>query len=161
MPTTLDYADLDGGFYLGTCPKTPEDAATLAETLAIDSVVNLQNDDDFRALGIHWKSMWRALVGRGMEVLHVPMVDGDPADIERHFAAAVEATAAALDDGCRVYLHCTHGRTRSPTGAIATLAGPRGMGLEAAKAHVRARRRIIPLPDIIVRYLTERHPDAL
>ena len=61
----------------------------------------------------------------------------------------------------RVYLHCTVGINRSPTVAIALLAGPLGMGYERAVEHVTERRRVVPEHDAIRAWLKDNHPDAL
>ena len=157
----LKYADLEHGLFVGSCPKTPEDVLHLKHDLSMDAVVNLQTEEDFRAFGIGWSFLWTALVRCGIEVVRVPIRDLDNEDLARGIGEAVEAVAERLDRGARVYLHCTAGINRSPTVAIATLAGPRGMGLRAAHDHVRERRKVVPEMGIIREWMAGPYPDLV
>jgi len=158
----LSYNDLGHGIFLGACPKGADDASFIRKDLGIDVVVNLQTDEDFRALGLRWESMWRAIVSERMNVLRVPIRDLDSQDLSEMLGAAVETVVEALKMDNRIYLHCTVGINRSPTVAIAVLAGPLGMGYEGARDHVRAcRPKVVPDRDAIRAWLADHHPEAL
>ena len=161
MRHSLKYADLDHGLFVGTCPRGPEDVLHLKHDLSMDAIVNLQTDGDIRALGIAWQFLWTALVRAGIEVVRVPIVDLDNDDLARGIGEAVEAVAERLERGARVYVHCTAGINRSPTVAIAALAGPKAMGLSAAHEHVKARRRVVPEMDIIRDWMSGAYPDLV
>jgi len=158
----LSYCDLGSGIYLGACPKGGDHAEFLRDQLEVDVVINLQTDEDFRALGLRWESMWKALVSKRMNVLRVPIRDMDGRDLSEKLGNAVETVKEALDMDNRVYLHCTVGINRSPTVAIAVLAGPLGMGYHDAVAHVRAcRPRVVPDHDAIQDWLGVHFPGSL
>jgi hypothetical protein len=161
MLHSLKYADLDHGLFVGSCPKGPEDVLHLKQDLSMDAIVNLQTEEDFRALGINWQFLWTALMRTGLEAVRVPIRDLDNEDLARGLGEAVEAVAERLGWGSRVYLHCTAGINRSPTVAIAALAGPRGMGLSAAHEHVRGRRKVVPEMGIIRDWMATAYPSLL
>ena len=158
----LSYCDLGSGIFLGACPRGGDHAVFLRGELEVDVVINLQTDEDFRALGLRWESMWRALVSQRLNVLRVPIRDLDARDLATKLGDAVDTVAETLEMDNRIYLHCTVGINRSPTVAIATLAGPLGMGYEKALEHVRAcRPKVVPDEDAIRAWLQQSHPEAL
>ena len=157
----LDYADLGHDLYVGTCPRGPEDVTHLARELGVQTVVNLQSDKDFSQLGIAWQFLWTALVRSGLEVIRVPIIDMDSSDLARNIDEAVRAVTTALDEGRKVYLHCNLGMNRSPSVAIAVLATHASMGNDAARAHVRSCRSIVPEKSVIRAWLEEHYPGAL
>ena len=162
MLSNLSYNDLGSGIFLGACPKGSDHASFLRNELKVDVVINLQTDEDFRGLGLRWESMLRAIVSQRMNVLRVPIRDLDRRDLNEMLGAAVETMKEALDMDNRVYLHCTVGINRSPTVAIAVLAGPLGMGFQKAVDHVRGcRPKVVPDYDAIRNWLGESYPEAL
>ena len=52
MVSSLSYADLDHNLFLGTCPRGNMDALHLRNEADVDLLINLQTEEDFRALGL-------------------------------------------------------------------------------------------------------------
>lgn len=155
----MTYSDLGGGLYVGSCPKSPEHVAHLADVLCIQQLVNIQTDDDMRDLGIRWELLWRALVSQGLGVHRCPITDFEEGALRRSLSEAVGRVRDALNAGGYVYLHCTAGLNRSPSVALAYLAGPAHMGLENALTHVYERHRCQPMVGVVQSWLEENFPE--
>jgi protein-tyrosine phosphatase len=149
----LSYADLDHGLFLGECPRSPEDVNHLAMDLGVGTVVNLQTDEDMRSLGIRWQALWSAYTRQGIEVVRVSIPDLNDRALRDGLGEAVSKVVVGLAKERPVYVHCTAGVNRSPTVAIAVLAGHFGLGFHAALSSVQQKRSVSPAISVIQDWL--------
>ena len=77
-------------------------------------------------------------------IVRSPLVDFSDDSLVKDLAAAVGQLSKLLDDGHRVYVHCTAGLGRAPAVIIAYMHWFCGMNLEDAYAFVTGRRRCHP-----------------
>ncbi len=127
----LNFNPVTERLLVGTCPRKIADIDQLKEH-HIDQVICLQSDADFVALGIHWPELEEAYKDNGIQVTRVAMTDFDEGNIASLLSDAAAVVTEALAGGCKVYLHCTAGRERSPTVAAAWMM--QSMGLSAVDA---------------------------
>ncbi|MGI9291002.1 MAG: dual specificity protein phosphatase family protein [Gammaproteobacteria bacterium] len=135
----INFSRIQDNLFVGTCPTGVLDIKRLCQA-GISAVVNLQSDRDFVALGIDWQAMEHLYYEMELAVYRVPMIDFDESDIARLLPEAVRSLDTALSAGHRVYLHCTAGRERSPTTAVAWLSWCSGLSLDQALSLVREAR---------------------
>lgn len=81
------------------------------------------------------------------------MTDHDTVSVQDKLPSAIDAVSTFLDDGWKVYLHCTSGVNRAPTAAIGYLATQGEVSLDEAIEHVTDLRRCLPFIDVIGAYL--------
>jgi hypothetical protein len=145
----MDYVQILPQLALGSHPQSTDDIERLRTELGVTAVLNLQTDDDMRAVGVNWKPL-EAYYGTGSLLLkRVPVRDFDPIDLQKKLPECVRALDRLLVAGHRVYLHCTAGTGRSPTVAIAYLYWCRGWDLEQAAAYVQERHLCFPKLEVI------------
>ena len=144
----INFSRILDNLIVGSCPATAVDARRLAQA-GITAVVNLQSDADFRRLGIDWTALENLYHELGVAVYRVPMIDFDEADIARLLPQAADSLNRALGVGHRVYLHCTAGKERSPTTAVAWLAWYGGYTLDEALALVGEARVVNPYAEAV------------
>ena len=144
----INFSRIQDNLIVGTCPTGVLDVRRLSQA-GVGAVFNLQTEMDFAALGIHWPELEHLYVASDIAVYRVPMIDFDEADIARVLPQAVRSLDNALAAGHRVYLHCTAGRERSPTTAVAWLYWCGGHSLDQALALVREARPSNPYEDLL------------
>jgi len=140
---------------VGAYPESPEVLDVLRNEMGITGVLNLQSDKDMYRRAIHWNGMWKAYVGKGMEIVRVPIIDLKPADLAKHLESAVQALEKLLSRHEKVYVHCNVGINRSPTVVIAYLVS-RGSGIQEALELVSSAREVVPYMDVVQSWWVER-----
>jgi atypical dual specificity phosphatase len=78
-----------------------------------------------------------------VEVYEYSMTDGPKNDRER-FKAAVKKLLELFEDGKTVFVHCSMGRSRSPTVSAAAIAVHEDVSFESALETIRSSRDIGP-----------------
>ena len=146
----INFDRIQDNLFVGTCPTGMLDVRRLGQA-GISAVVNLQSDRDFDYLGIHWPELEHLYVAMDIAVFRVPMIDFDENDIGRLLPQAVSTLNTAIEQGHRVYLHCTAGRERSPTTAVAWLHWHGGFDFDDALATMQNARPSNPYLDLIQR----------
>lgn len=81
--------------------------------------------------------------------LDVQVIDFDPESLRRTLPLAVHHAATAIDDGKKVYVHCTAGLGRAPATCIAYLFWFRNFNLDQAYEHLTSIRPCGPSRDAI------------
>ena len=144
----INFSRILDNLIVGSCPASAMDAKRLAQA-GITAVVNLQSDADFERLGIDWMALENLYHELGVAVYRIPMIDFDEADIGRLLPQAAHSLNRALGLGHRVYLHCTAGKERSPTTAVAWMAWYGGYSMDEALRLVREARPVNPYEDVL------------
>jgi protein-tyrosine phosphatase len=140
----MDYAQLLGQIFLGSRPQTIADIDRLRLESGVTAVLNLQTDDDMRAVNLVWEPLEAHYRTSGFVLCRVPIRDFDPVDLREKLPECVRALDHLLVASHSVYLHCTIGAARSPTVAIAYLHWCRGLDLEEAATYVKGRWECSP-----------------
>lgn len=140
----MDCAQLLDQLFLGSRPETIADIDRLRRDLGITAVLNLQTDDDMRAVNLDWKPLEAHYRDLSVKLCRVPVRDFDPADLREKLPECVRVLEQLLATSHSVYLHCTLGATRSPTVAVAYLHWCRGRNLEEAAVDVSRWWRCSP-----------------
>jgi protein-tyrosine phosphatase len=133
----MDYAQILGQLFLGSRPETKADIDKLRLDSGITAVLNLQTDNDMRAVKLVWEPLEAHYRKSGIKLCRLPVRDFDPVDLQEKLPECVRALEHLLTAGHAVYLHCTLGASRSPTVAIAYLCWCRGQDLEEAGTYVK------------------------
>lgn len=130
--------------FLGSRPETPADIDRLRQDSAITAVMNLQTDDDMRAVHLVWEPLEAHYRKLGIELCRMPVRDFDPVDLREKLPECVRALDCLLAANHTVFLHCTLGASRSPTVAIAYLCWVLGWDLEEAVTYVKKHWKSTP-----------------
>jgi hypothetical protein len=111
----------------------------------VTRILNLQEDHDWQKFGINLPAIQAHCAERGdIEIVRSPLVDFSDDSLRRNLAVAVAELARLLEDGHRVYVHCTAGLGRAPAVVIAYMHWMAGMSLQDAYNFVTTRRRCHP-----------------
>jgi protein-tyrosine phosphatase len=140
----MEYAELLHRLFLGSRPELPADIDRLRQDSAITAVMNLQTDDDMRAVHLIWEPLEAHYRNLGIELCRMQVRDFDPGDLRAKLPDCVRALDRLLAANHCVYLHCTLGASRSPTVAIAYLCWCHGLDLEEAVTFVKTRWKCTP-----------------
>ncbi len=143
------YTNLDAELAVGSYPHAPEHMMALSRDHGVGAVLCLQSDDDLSSRGLQWSVLWQFYMRLGIEVVRVPIIDFDKADLLAHLDEAVAALYEAIKGSTKVYVHCSAGLNRSPTVIIAYLIRHRGLSLEEAVDWVTSRHECVPYPDVL------------
>jgi len=135
--------------FVGTYPQSPLDIDRLCDGPRVTAVINLQSDDDLRALRLPWPKLQKHYARRGVAVFRHPIIDLDPADLTRRLPAVVQRVGELEMVGHRLFIHCTAGVGRAPAVAIGHLAWNLGWDLEQAYELVLSKRSCDPYIDAI------------
>ncbi len=122
----------------------PLDATWLRHTQGVRAVLCLQEDIDLANRGLAAAELRAAYARAQIEFHHLPVPDGDGAELRACLDPAVALLARLIGDGKRVYVHCTAGMNRAPTIAIAYLHAVARLPLDSAHELMRSRRPCVP-----------------
>jgi protein-tyrosine phosphatase len=140
----MEYVELVDQLFLGSRPETTADIDRLRLDSGVTAVLNLQTDDDMRAIHLVWEPLEVHYRNTGIELCRVPVRDFDPVDLREKLPECVRTLDHLLAASHSVYLHCTLGASRSPTVAIAYLCWCRGWDLEEAGTYVKKHWQCSP-----------------
>jgi len=140
---TYGFAGVLDGLTVGAYPLDQSDVEVL-QWLGIERVLNLVEDAEYRRG--ERQEVLEALAVAGIEERRLRLVDHGNLSIS-HLDAAVRLIDGWLDRGQRTYLHCRAGWQRSAAVAAGVVALRTGIDIDAALAHVQARKPSAdPLP---------------
>jgi protein-tyrosine phosphatase len=140
----MDYNQILSCLFLGSHPQAIDDIDRLQLKVGISAVMNLQTDDDMRAVNLTWEPLEAHYTASSIELVRIPVRDFNPVDLCAKLPECVRALDQLLAGSHSVYLHCTAGTGRSPTVAIAYLHWCSGWDLDQAEAYVKQRRACAP-----------------
>ena len=145
----MDISRILPNVFVGPSPRSPRDIDQLKQDHKISAVLNVQTDDDCAHWGIDWHTLVTHYRELGIEVRRIPVRDFDPDDLRRKLPQCVKALDALLQQGHKVYVHCSMGINRSPSIVIAYLTWIKGWDLEEAVDHVIRIRSCDPYVEAI------------
>lgn len=135
--------------YIGTYPQNPVDLDRLKSGPKITAVLNLQTDDDFKALGVDWPRIEKGYLDRDMLCQRWPITDFSPESLEQRLEGAATLLNQLIGVGHRVYVHCTAGVGRAPAAVIGYLTWHQDMDLDEAYNFVKEQRSCDPYIEAI------------
>lgn len=135
----MDLSIITSELLMGTQITSAEELDMLKQ-LGVGGLLCLQDDSDFRRLGLRWDVLRSLGAERGVDMRRVAVVDFDPADLLSKLDNAVGELDDLLKDNERVYVHCTAGINRSSGVVISYLVLKQGHGVEAAYRLVKGQR---------------------
>jgi len=145
----INFDRITRTIFVGTYPQSPLDIDRLRDGARITAVVNLQSDQDIKALSLDWPRLEKHYAKREIIVYRHPILDFDPEDLTRLMREAVTRVGELEAVGHRIYIHCTAGVGRGPAIAIGHLAWNLGWNLDSAYEFVLSRRSCDPYIDAI------------
>jgi protein-tyrosine phosphatase len=132
------------------------DIEWLKHDLGVTAVHNLQDDEDLKVNDLDIRTLRNKYEHHGIKFVRTPIQDGSSDEMAGRLKAALDDLHDLVGNNQRVYLHCNAGLNRAPTLAIAYLRAHRGMSLNEALAHVKARRACGPFMTVLEDYFGPR-----
>jgi len=117
--------------YLG-CEKHANSLAVLQEN-QISAILNVAAESERKDLGID-----------GIDYMHQRISDNFEEDIMKYFQTCFDFIEKSHNSGKNVLIHCTAGKSRSPTITMAYLIYSKKWTLRQAYEYVKERRKICP-----------------
>lgn len=133
---------------VGEYPRD-SDVEWLKHEHGVTAVHNLQDNEDLRANGLDIEALRKKYEEHGIKFVRTPIQDGSSDEMAARLKVALDDLHDLVGSNERVYLHCNAGLNRAPTLAIAYLRAHRGMSLNEALAHVKARRACGPFMTVL------------
>lgn len=118
---TLNWSEIRADLVVGSCPMSPADIKRLHNKARVTALLSVQHQDCLEHLRIDYQRHVRQAQRLGIAMVRSPMRDFDDRDQRRCLPDAVRALNSLLQDGHRVYVHCTAGINRSPLVILAYL----------------------------------------
>jgi Dual specificity phosphatase, catalytic domain len=145
----MDYSQVLPRLYIGSHPATVEDIQILQEKLAATAVLNLQADEDMKAIGLDFKPLAAYYKASSLRFVRAPMLEEQPV-LREKLVKCIRALDELLSADHTVYLHCTAGIGRAPTVAIGYLHWRLGWKFDIAVTHVKLIRQCSPHLDALL-----------
>ncbi len=130
---------------VGSCPREVADLMVLQQNTGATALLSLQHDDCLEKQDIDYPRHVRHGHRLGLILARVPLRDFDVDDQQRGLPKAVRALHQLLQQGCRVYVHCTAGLNRAPLVVSAYLLLVEGLSQDAIlELWQRTRPNVFP-----------------
>ncbi len=123
----MDFSYITPNLWVGASPDEAADFEEL-KSRGIDAILSLQSPEDVEDAGRE-RSLSESA---GIEFRNVPVIDFDSVDLKEQLPRCVEVLDELIQQGRRVYVHCTVGVSRSPTVVAAYLHWRQDWPLEKA-----------------------------
>lgn len=142
--------------FIGPYPQTTADVDAMAKA-GVTGVFNVQTDEDFKHRGIQWDLLTKRYDKHGIRVVRFPIRDFDRDSLRENLRVATHALEDLIDEGRKVYIHCTAGMGRAPACAVSYLCWVKKMDLEEAVAFVKKHRKVA-VPNVPVLEIALKDP---
>lgn len=130
---------------VGSGPREAADLRVLQQTTGATALLSLQHDECLEKQDIDYLRHVRHGHSLGLTLARVPLRDFDVDDQRRGLPNAVRALHQLLQQGCRVYVHCTAGLNRAPLVVSAYLLLVEGLSQDAIlELWQRTRPNVFP-----------------
>lgn len=135
----VDLSIITNEILVGTQVTSAEELDML-KRLGVGGLLSLQDEADFRRLGLRWDVLRALGTERSIDMRRVAIVDFDPGDLLEKLDTAVGELDDLLAENERVYVHCTAGINRSTGVVVSYLVLKKGHKVDAAYRLVKSRR---------------------
>ena len=130
---------------VGSCPREVADLMVLQQNTGATALLSLQHDECLEKQEIDYPRHVRHGHRLGLTLVRVPLRDFDVDDQRRGLPKAVRALHQLLQQGYRVYVHCTAGLNRAPLVVSAYLLLVEGLRQDAIlELWQRTRPNVFP-----------------
>lgn len=141
----LNWNVIRPNLIVGSCPREVADLMVLQQNTGATALLSLQHDDCLEKQDIDYPRHVRHGHRLGLILARVPLRDFDVDDQQRGLPKAVRALHQLLQQGCRVYVHCTAGLNRAPLVVSAYLLLVEGLSQDAIlELWQRTRPNVFP-----------------
>lgn len=141
----LNWNVIRPNLIVGSCPREVADLMVLQQNTGATALLSLQHDECLEKQDIDYPRHVRHGHRLGLILARVPLRDFDVDDQQRGLPKAVRALHQLLQQGCRVYVHCTAGLNRAPLVVSAYLLLVEGLSQDAIlELWQRTRPNVFP-----------------
>lgn len=150
----LQFDRVPPDMFIGPYPQTQEDVELMVKE-GVTAVFNVQTDEDFEHRGIQWDLLMDKYNEKEVKVVRYQIRDFDRESLKERLIGATKELEKLIDDGKKVYIHCTAGMGRAPACAVAYLCLVKKMELDAAVKFVKKHRKVavpnVPVLEAVVK----------
>ncbi len=125
--------------FVGPYPQNERDVRLIKDKAT--ALLNLQTERDFKQRMIDIEKTEKWVTQNGMRLLRYPITDFDPMDLASKVKNAADALKKLIDEGNKVYVHCTAGMGRAASVVVMYLTLYGGMTPEDACKFVKEKRK--------------------
>ncbi len=136
----FDCDQINEQIIIGSCPFTDDDLDDIVIHTNATAVLSLQDDHDLKCYQINVRSLNLKAEQLNLIKISVPMRDFDPRSQASALPQAVMQLKKLLDQGHRVYVHCTAGINRSPLVVLAYFVFIEKMPISDALKTIKQKR---------------------
>jgi hypothetical protein len=135
----LDLSIITHEILVGTQVTALEDFDTLRK-LGVGGLLNLQEDDDLKRMGLDWSVLAKAGMEKGIDMRRCAIRDFDSGDQISKIKGCVAELDDLISEYRRVYVHCTAGINRSPGIVMSYLVLKKSYTVAEAYRMIRSKR---------------------
>eukprot|EP00178_Gracilaria_changii_P009315 TRINITY_DN272_c0_g1_i1.p1 TRINITY_DN272_c0_g1~~TRINITY_DN272_c0_g1_i1.p1 ORF type:complete len:539 (-),score=101.62 TRINITY_DN272_c0_g1_i1:1218-2834(-) len=144
----LLFDEVPPNMFIGPYPQSVDDVDKMARA-GVTAVFNVQTDEDFKHRAIQWPLLLQRYAHHDIKVVRHQIRDFDRDSLRARLKSATRALERLINEGRKVYIHCTAGMGRAPACAVSYLCWVKGMKLEDAVAFVK-KHRTVAVPNVPV-----------
>ncbi|KAI0565353.1 Laforin [Gracilaria domingensis] len=144
----LLFDEVPPSMFIGPYPQSVHDIDTMARA-GVTAVFNVQTDEDFQHRAIQWPLLLERYAQHDIKVVRHQIRDFDRDSLRARLKSATRALERLINEGRKVYIHCTAGMGRAPACAVSYLCWVKGMDLEDAVTFVK-KHRTVAVPNVPV-----------
>ena len=132
----------DKNIYMGPYPQSESDFKMLSES-GIDCILNVQSDQDLIFRQINYELQLKQAKSVGITIHRYPIIDFNQEDLFKKLKGAGDLLNKLLNEGKKIYVHCTAGMSRSAATVIIYLVLYENYTVEEADNYCKKYRPII------------------
>jgi len=144
----LLFNQITDEIFIGPYPQRTEDIDKMHEA-GVTAVFDVQTDEDKIQRQIPWDLLVAHYKKVGVELCRFQIRDFNPDDLRVQLRFATKAFEALINNGKKVYVHCTAGMGRAPAVVVTYLCWVKKMEAAEAEALVK-KMRPVAVPNMMV-----------